>query len=146
LRPATIDELGLEATLENFVNEFARHFNIPADFHAQKLSNKRLLPEIEINLYRIAQEALNNIAKHAQASNVSVMIEKPDHHIVLIIEDDGIGFNPRTKVDKIEGLGLVEMGERAAIVGGRLEIESKKGKGTTVYARIPAIFNKEKTI
>jgi PAS domain S-box-containing protein len=143
LRPATIDELGLETTLKNFVREFSLHFNIPADFHARKLINKRLLPEIEINLYRIAQEALNNVAKHAKATNVSVLIEKPDDHIVLIIEDNGIGFKPSEKANKSEGLGLVGMGERALIIGGAVEIESKEGEGTTVYARIPAKFGNE---
>jgi PAS domain S-box-containing protein len=140
LRPATIDELGLEATLKNFVEEFSRHFNVSADFHSQKFRNKRLLPEIEINLYRIAQEALNNIAKHAKANNVSVLIEKPDNQIVLIVEDDGIGFEPSQKASKSEGLGLVGMGERAALIGGAVEIESAIGNGTTVYVRIPASY------
>ncbi|HEY8559691.1 MAG TPA: PAS domain S-box protein [Pyrinomonadaceae bacterium] len=143
LRPATIDELGLEATLENFVGEFSLQFNIRADFHSRKLRNKRLLPEIEINLYRIAQEALNNIAKHAQATQVSVLLEKPDNHIVLIVEDNGIGFKPKRKTDKSAGLGLVGMGERAALIGGAVEIESKAGKGTTVFARVPANFRKK---
>lgn len=146
LRPATIDELGLEATLKNFVKEFSDHFNISADFHSRKFRNKRLLPEIEINLYRIAQEALNNIAKHAQATQVSVVLEKPNNHIVLIVEDNGIGFKPRRKANKSEGLGLVGMGERAALIGGSIEIESNVGDGTTVYARIPAKFSKEEAV
>lgn len=140
LRPASIDELGLKVTLKNFAREFSRHFKIPVDFHSRGLEKGRLLPEVEINLYRIAQEALNNIAKHAQAGRVSVILENPDQHIVLIVEDDGVGFDPQEKANKSEGLGLVGMGERVALVGGTVEIESAKGKGTTVYARVPAHF------
>jgi len=144
LRPASIDELGLEATLKNFADEFSRHFKIPVGFHSRRLEKGRLLPELEINLYRIAQEALNNIAKHAQAGNVSVLLEKPDHHVVLIVEDDGVGFEPGEKANRNKGLGLVGMGERAALIGGAVEIESAKGKGTTIYARVPAHFVNEK--
>ena len=140
LRPASIDELGLETALKNFANEFSRHFKVPVEFHSRNFHNKRLLPEIEINLYRIAQEALNNIAKHAKASNVNVLLEKPDHHIVLIVEDNGIGFDPREKANRNKGLGLVGMGERAALIGGSVEIESEDGKGTSIYARVPAKF------
>lgn len=143
LRPASIDEFGLEVTLKNFALEFSRHFKIPVEFHLRKLRKKRLLPEIEINLYRIAQEALNNIAKHAQATNVNVLLEKPDNHIVLIVEDNGIGFEPQKKATKEKGLGLIGMAERAALVGGKIEIESAKGTGTTVYASVPAHFASE---
>lgn len=143
LRPATIDELGLETTLKNFTKAFSNHFNIPVGFHSKKLGKNRLLPEIEINLYRIAQESLNNITKHARATNVSVMLEKPDHHIVLIVEDNGIGFDPNKKTNRSKGLGLVGMIERAALIGGTVEIESAKGKGTTIYARVPARFTDE---
>lgn len=140
LRPASIDELGLETTLKNFTKAFSHHFNIPIGFHSRKLGKRRLLPEIEINLYRIAQESLNNITKHARATNISVMLEKPDHHIVLIVEDNGIGFEPNKKANRNKGLGLVGMMERAALIGGTVEIESAKGKGTTIYARVPAQF------
>ncbi|HLM02663.1 MAG TPA: PAS domain-containing sensor histidine kinase [Pyrinomonadaceae bacterium] len=140
LRPASIDELGLEIALKNFALEFSRHFKIPVEFHSRNFRNKRLLPETEINLYRIAQEALNNIAKHARASNVNVLLEKPDHHIVLIVEDDGVGFEPGEKANGNKGLGLVGMGERAALIGGSVEIESEEGKGTSIYARVPAQF------
>lgn len=140
LRPASIDELGLEVAISNFVKDFSRHFNIPCEFHSKGFNGKRLIPEIEINLYRIAQEALNNIAKYAQATNVSVMLEQPDHKIVLIIEDNGVGFTPKAKANRRKGLGLVGMAERVALIGGEVEIESAKGKGTTIYARVPANF------
>ena len=143
LRPASIDELGLEMTLENYAREFSRHFQIPVKFHSNKLKEKRLNHEIEINLYRITQEALNNIAKHAQATDVSVLLEKLDNHIVLIIEDNGVGFSPNEKTNRSNRLGLVGMNERAALIGGKVEIESKKGKGTTIYARVPLRFTNE---
>jgi signal transduction histidine kinase len=140
LRPASIDEFGLVVALENFAREFSRHFKIPVGFLSRKLKKGRLVPEIEINLYRIAQEALNNIAKHAQATNVSVLLEKPDKNIVLIVEDDGVGFDPKKKANRSKGLGLIGMSERAALVGGTVEIESAKGSGTTIYASVPAHF------
>ena len=146
LRPASIDEIGLEATLKNFAKEFSLHFKIPVGFHSRKLKKQRLLPEIEINLYRIAQEALNNVAKHAQATNVDVLLEKPDNHIVLIVEDNGIGFEPARKANRDKGLGLVGMAERAAIIGGTVEIESAKGKGTTIFASVPAHFTKNEEL
>jgi signal transduction histidine kinase len=76
-------------------------------------SETRLSLAIEVNLYRIVQEALNNIYKHAQASNVSVSLQKPEDKIVLIIEDDGVGFDIEENAYKAEGLGLIGMGERA---------------------------------
>lgn len=143
LRPSSIDELGLEVTLENYAREFSRHFQIPVGFHSRGFKKKRLLPELELNLYRIAQEALNNIAKHAQATEVSVLLEKPDNHIVLIIEDNGVGFNLNEKVNRNKRLGLIGMNERATLVGGKVEIESALGKGTTIYSRVPLQFTSE---
>jgi two-component system, chemotaxis family, CheB/CheR fusion protein len=137
LRPASLDDLGLRVALAQFVNEWSNHTGIPAEFHAAGLSKTRLDYEIETNLYRIAQEALNNIIKHAAAANVSVLLEKSRNKVSLIIEDDGIGFNPKNKANCKKGLGLVGMSERAKICGGKLEIESAKGKGTTVFVRIP---------
>jgi two-component system CheB/CheR fusion protein len=138
LRPASLDELGLPAALANFVQEWSKHFDIPAEFHTTGLDTHRLPPEVEINLYRIAQEALNNISKHAGAEGVDVLLERRDHHVALIIEDDGKGFEPNgdAKPDA-KKIGMLNMRERAAYVGGMLEIESTPGEGTTVFARIP---------
>jgi len=137
LRPASLDDLGLRVALAQFVNEWSSHTGIPAEFHAAGLSKSRLDYDIETNLYRVAQEALNNILKHAAAANVSVLLEKSRNQVSLIIEDDGAGFNPKVKANRKKGLGLVGMLERAKICGGTLEIESAKGKGTTVFVRIP---------
>jgi two-component system, chemotaxis family, CheB/CheR fusion protein len=137
LRPASLDDLGLRVSLENFVREWSRHTGIDSDFHTAGLSRTRLDFEIETNLYRIAQEALNNTYKHSKAKSASVLLEKRKNEISLIIEDDGVGFDPKDKRNRTKGIGLIGMTERAKICGGTLEIESKKDKGTTVFARIP---------
>ncbi|HEX6625630.1 MAG TPA: PAS domain S-box protein, partial [Pyrinomonadaceae bacterium] len=125
LRPASLDELGLAAALANFVQEWSEHFDIPAEFHTMGLDRQRLPPEIEINLYRIAQEALNNVSKHAGAKGVGVLLERRNQHVALIVEDDGKGFEPDMAA-KPDGkrIGLHNMRERAAFVGGMLKIES----------------------
>ncbi len=137
LRPAALDDLGLRLTLANFVKEWARYSDINSDFHSSGM-NKLALPfEIETNLYRIAQEALNNIHKYAKAKNVSVLLEKRKNTIVMILEDDGIGFNVHLKKNRGTGIGLINMEERAKILGGTLEIESGKDRGTTIFVRVP---------
>jgi two-component system CheB/CheR fusion protein len=138
LRPVSLDDIGLKDTLAEYVKSWAVHFDIPAEFHSTGLDSERLSPEIETNLYRIAQEALNNIYKHAQSTRVDVILEHRDGHAVLIIEDDGVGFDPEAKTNLNHGLGLVGMSERAALIGGTLEIESTPGEGTTLFARVPA--------
>lgn len=143
LRPAALDELGLEATLANYVSEWSHYSGIQAEFHTMGLGKTRLKPAIEINLYRIAQEALNNVIKYAKAENVSVMLKKRDGSVVLIIEDDGIGFDPEEKKKSTNGLGLVGMSERAAFCKGKLEIESAPGTGTTIFARVPLRYSEE---
>ena len=138
LRPAALDDLGLAAALANFVREWSKHFGIPADFHTTGMDAERPSPEAETNLYRIAQEALNNTFKHAGATRADVLLERRDGSVVLIIEDDGIGFDPKDKAEEGDrGLGLLGMGERAALIGGELEIESTPNGGTTIFARVP---------
>jgi signal transduction histidine kinase len=148
LRPSVLDDFGLTKALENYVREWSVHFQIPAEYQPRGLDGKRLLPEIEINLYRISQEALNNTFKHAKASNASVLLERRDSKIILIIEDDGIGFEPSKKkvlTGNDRGLGLVGMKERAELVGGAFEIESSPGSGTTIFVRVPVAFDESRT-
>ena len=143
LRPTALDSLGLRNALANYVAEWSRNFKIPAEFHTARRGRSRLEPEIEVNLYRIAQEALNNVVKHASAKKVSVLLEFNSGEAVLVVEDDGRGFNPKARTRRTEsgmGLGLIGMRERAALFGGKLEVESARGKGTTVIARVPAKF------
>lgn len=146
LRPSTLDDLGIAAALDNYVRQWSKHSGIPAEFNADRFGKISLAPEVETNLYRITQEALNNVSKHAKASEVNVLLEPRGSSLVLIIEDDGVGFEPNkhTSEEKnLKGMGLIGMQERAALVGGALEIESAAGKGTTIYAKVP-VLNPEK--
>jgi signal transduction histidine kinase len=140
LRPAALDDLGFVAAIRVFVAEWSRHYQIPAELHVGNVEGERLTPEVETNLYRITQEALNNIYKHAEARNVNVVVERRRNEMLLIIEDDGKGFESsdvRSGKELGSELGVVGMRERAAIVGGTLEIESAPGKGTTIFAKVP---------
>lgn len=148
LRPSVLDDVGLTAAMKKFVEEWSTQFKIPAEFEQIGLDGQQLLPEIEINLYRIGQEALNNTCKYAKASNASVLLERRDGTVSLIIEDDGIGFEPSKKAvltGNDRGMGLLGMKERAELVGGTIEIESSVGNGTTIYVRVPARFEDAKT-
>ena len=123
-----------------YINEWSRHYEIPADSHTSGLAETRFDRDVETHLYRITQEALNNVAKHAGATRVSVLLERMGENINLIIEDDGKGFDSekaRVVTESGHGLGLGGMRERAALIGGELEIESGRGKGTTIYVRVP---------
>lgn len=144
LRPNLLQEVGLFEALENFVSEWSRNHSVAADFHGKSHSVKRLVPAIEINLYRIAQESLNNILKHAHANQVSVILEVRDSDITLIVEDDGAGFVIEEKSDLVKisghGLGLLGMRERAAVIGGTVNFESQANVGTTVFVRVPVSY------
>ena len=139
LRPSALDDLGLAEAIGAFVNEWSRHYEIAADFRSVKLSDERLDRDLETHLYRITQEALNNISKHAFANHVSVLLESRENNVILIIEDNGVGFAPEKRRPRRsgQGLGLLGMHERAALAGGDVEIESAPGKGTTIYVRVP---------
>ena len=139
LRPTALDDLGLAVALSNYAQEWTKHFGIKVNFHSTGLGDGRLSPTVETSLYRIAQEALNNVSKHAEATSVDIILERRDDHAVLVIEDNGRGFDPeQVGVSQIgRGMGLVGMRERAALVGGAVEIESAPGAGTTVFARVP---------
>jgi len=96
-------------------------------------------------MYRLAQEALNNVAKHARADHVDVVLERSAEHVSLIIEDNGVGFDASSAETVGGGLGLIGMRERAALVGADLQIESTSGRGTTVIVRAPAVAPAIKT-
>ncbi|MDQ3753149.1 MAG: PAS domain-containing protein, partial [Acidobacteriota bacterium] len=139
MRPSALDDLGLEAALSSYVRNWPQHFGVPVQLHASGMDKERLTPELETTLYRIAQEALNNVAKHSQAAGVAVMLERRAGQVSLIIEDDGVGFDlQQTFGTDGKGLGLIGMRERAALVGGTVEIESQPDGGATVIVRIAA--------
>src|SRR6185503_12476253 len=94
--------------------------------------------QIETAIYRLAQEALNNVVKHAQADRVDIILEHSHEHVLLIVEDNGIGFNPSEAENAVEGFGIIGMRERAALAGADFQIESAPGDGTTVILRVPA--------
>jgi PAS domain S-box-containing protein len=139
LRPASLDDVGLAGTLARFVREWSKHYSIGAEFHTSGLTDRRVPSSTETNLYRIAQEAMNNVYKHAQASHVDVILERRDNQVVLIVEDDGIGFDPAAprNTEEARGLGLTGMAERAMLAGGTLELETAPGRGATIFVRVP---------
>ncbi len=138
LRPAVLDHLGLSAGLGHLVSSWSERFGIESDYKAVGIDGTRLSPEVETNLYRLAQEALHNVYKHANATRVSVVLERNNGLLILLLEDDGVGFAEET-VDaaRPSSFGLLNMRERAALAGGGLTIESSPGNGTTVVARVP---------
>jgi signal transduction histidine kinase len=127
------------AALGNYVREWSKHFGVRAEFHTVGVESGRLEPKVEIHLYRVMQEALNNVHKHAGATQVEVMLERRDGDVALVVEDNGRGFDPESVVpsEGKERLGLGGMRERAALIGGTLQIESTRGGGTTVFVRVP---------
>lgn len=140
LRPASLDDLGLQTALSNYVEKWSERTGVPADFHSHGLNKQRLPPPIETAVYRIVQEALNNVLKHAGANRVSVLLELRYNQLRAIVEDDGRGFDVeavRFASDQGRGLGLLGMQERVVSLGGNLEIESHATTGTTLVARIP---------
>jgi len=139
LRPVALDDLGLEMAISNYVDKWSERTSIPLDFHSS-LDKRRLSPPVEIAVYRIVQEALTNILKHARANRVSVMLEYRNDELLVIVEDNGRGFQSEVPltVNERGGLGLVGIRERVALVSGKFNIESEPGSGATLVIRIPA--------
>jgi signal transduction histidine kinase len=134
LRPKALDDFGLAAALERLVQTFSEATGIAVQLQAS-LRDERLPSEVETTLYRIVQESLTNVVKHAGARNVSIVVMRRDGAATAIVEDDGEGFDPTDVRDG--GIGLIGMRERIALLDGRLEIESSPSAGTTVVAEVP---------
>jgi signal transduction histidine kinase len=133
LRPSTLDEFGLVGALRLLVARHGERARVPASFSATP-TDARAPVEIETACFRIAQEALSNVARHARARHVEVTLTAQGVALELTVRDDGVGFN----VERLRtGPGLAGMGERAELAGGRLDIESAAGAGTTLRARFP---------
>jgi PAS domain S-box-containing protein len=137
LRPASLDHLGLVAALGQYIETFNRqHFPpLMAQFAAMGLKDVRLSAVVETTLYRIVQEALTNVARHAQATRVDVLLKRRGNQVVIIIEDNGVGFNFETAIQS-RRLGLLGMRERAEMLNGRLTVESSPGQGTTIQVEV----------
>jgi signal transduction histidine kinase len=139
LKPNVLDTLGLVSSLRELFNEIQGHTYMEIQFFVRNIP-KRFEPEKQLAVYRIAQEALTNIIKHAQAKKVFVSLVKKEKVLSLSVEDDGVGFNPdkATAISKRKGpLGLLVMRERAAQLDGEFTIESQIGKGTHLLVEIP---------
>jgi two-component system CheB/CheR fusion protein len=134
LRPAVLEHLGLGVALPRYVREWSEHYGLEVDYKGDTYQTALLTHEAEVAFYRIAQEALTNIAKHAHASRVDMMLESRDHTVILVIEDDGVGFDTGDGTMG-RGVGLLGMRERASLIGAECEIESKPGEGTSVFIR-----------
>ena len=136
LRPAVLDDLGLAAALPRFLRQWSEHHQLAAEFRTSGVEPGHLSRDAELTFYRVTQEALNNVVKHAHASRVDVILERRDSAVVLLIEDDGVGFDPADGEMASRGIGIAGMRERAALCGATLEIESSVGEGTTVFLRV----------
>ena len=139
LRPTALDDLGLQTALSNYIEEWSQRSAVAIDFHFNGMLNQRLESQLESAIYRIVQEALNNAIKHAAAQNISIILENRGDRILVIVEDDGVGFDVDALLKtptKNRRFGLLGMQERVALVGGTLNIESTPGVGTTVLVHI----------
>jgi two-component system, NarL family, sensor histidine kinase DevS len=133
LRPRALDDFGLVPALERLTESFGEQTSIDVDFE-HSLGEDRLPGEVETALYRIVQEALTNVLKHAGASRVSVVITRRGGAVTALVEDDGRGIDGQGSQ---EGLGLVGMAERLGLLDGTLTVESAEGSGTTIVAEVP---------
>lgn len=139
LRPSVLDDLGLVAALRSHVKQLFEPLEIEYQIDASQLGD-RMDPIVETALFRIHQEALTNIMRHAKAEHVQLRLSREDGVIVAEIEDDGIGFDPESFREGSRGgrgYGLLGMRERAVLLGGEIQIDSRPGKGTRVKVRIP---------
>ena len=139
VRPTALDDLGIETAIRNLLETWSDRSAIPFDLHIS-LANRRLSAEIETTLYRVLQEALTNVVRHAEATRVGVVLSATDQLVTMIIEDDGHGFfvdaaDPCNLPPK--RLGLLGIRERVALVAGSLEVESLLDHGTTLFVRVP---------
>lgn len=138
LRPPMLDDLGLAPTLRWYIKQYAKRLNIETKFEVHGLA-ERLPPELETALYRVAQEALTNVARHAQASRVQLRLERKGSTIIASIEDNGQGFDVAKVISReaaVNGTGLLGMRERITLLGGHLDIHSRPGHGTQLLVKI----------
>jgi two-component system sensor histidine kinase UhpB len=133
LRPKALDDFGLGAAIERLADTYSRRTGIAIDVHVTGVT-ERLPEDVETALYRIVQESLTNVAKHAGAASASVTVHRGPHSVAAVVEDDGTGFDPATITP---GLGLASMLERAELVSGTVRVESRPDGGTTIAAEVP---------
>jgi PAS domain S-box-containing protein len=136
LRPAALDQIGLEAALQALAEHHTKSdgMQVQCSFDLPREEGERPIPILETTVYRLVQEALNNAARHSHAENAELAVRSTGGTIEVSVSDDGVGFEPALVR---EGFGLVGMRERISLVGGTFEVNSTRGAGTTVEARIP---------
>jgi signal transduction histidine kinase len=139
LRPSMLKDLGLVPTLRWFINQYGNRLNAEVEFKTDQIEIE--FPDvIQTTLYRFVQEGLTNIARHAHAQNVRILLETDNGLVKAVVEDDGIGFNPEgvfSRHDSDSGIGLIGIRERVASIGGNVDITSAHGQGTRLSVEIP---------
>jgi len=135
LRPATLDHLGLEAALRQYARSAGAEFGLAVRFKARGFTSERLPTVVETALYRVVQEAMTNVVRHAHATRVDVLVERRGDRVMIMVEDDGVGFEPG-RVQRGDHFGLLGMRERAEALDGSLTVESAPGAGTTVVVEV----------
>ena len=135
MRPTALDDIGLEPAVRQILEEWGQRSGMQFDVHFDT-KGRRLPPGVETTLYRVLQEGITNIAKHAHAGRVGVIVKASADHVVMIIEDDGVGFDQAALARASSRLGLLGMRERLAAIRGGLQIESRPGEGTTLIIRV----------
>lgn len=145
LRPVLLDDLGLVAAAQRYIENYVRQYGIKVDIDFTNLSRERFMPETEITLYRILQEALTNIIKHARATHIQITLCMQRSKLILSVADNGIGFcaGEFQCVKDGSGLGIYGMKERVALLDGKFDIKSQPGKGTTITVEIPLTRRKK---
>jgi len=137
LRPASLDHLGLVAALRQYAEAVSDQHGITVQFETVG-SIDRLPPDVETALYRIVQEALTNVVRHSQATRADVLLERRDGSLIVLVEDNGVGFNASAAVYS-QRMGLAGMRERTEMLGGTLSLESAPGAGTTLLVEVPYV-------
>ena len=138
LRPMILDDLGLEPTLRRYVQQYNEDYKIETGLSVNGI-NGRLPGPLEVTVFRIVQEALTNVQRHAHAAHAQVSIEATSDSVQVTVEDDGAGFNmDKSKLRDPKKTGLAGMRQRAEMFGGQFTVESAPGRGTRISASIPA--------
>jgi signal transduction histidine kinase len=135
LRPTALDDFGLLPALKRLGQAVRERSSLNVQVEA-RLGNERLSPEAETAVYRIVQEALTNVVRHADARHVSVVLTRKNGDVSVVVEDDGKGFVPESAAER-GGLGLLGMRERVQLLDGTLAVESAPGAGTTLVLHLP---------
>jgi len=139
IRPTALDDLGIQTAIQTLLDSWSESLKIRFDLHVA-LDEGRLPTAVETTLYRVFQEALTNVVRHAEATEVAVVLGIAQGHVTMVVEDDGRGFDwniAQSSMPLVRRLGLLGMRERLASVGGTLEIESSRGNGTSIFVRVP---------